>query len=145
ITLLARAKALWGEALHPLGPRAETVRAAAVLSLLRWAPAVLHGGDNNAWRALLDSIAGGIPREQPPPTGDPRWTSLAPEAFRAPEKATEPIRGETGNSTGRVEAVSPLQADPSSTPDASRRGIPDALAPPAPNAPALPNFEVPMQ
>ncbi len=67
--LLARAAAFWAPVLAPLPPRAEAVRTACVLALLRWSPGVLRGTDGPVWPALLARIAGQpiVPRAVPPP------------------------------------------------------------------------------
>jgi hypothetical protein len=56
--LFARAQTMWSDALRPLRSPSEPLRAAAVLSLLRWSPGVLNSGDRVAWQALLASILG---------------------------------------------------------------------------------------
>jgi hypothetical protein len=67
-TLLARAAALWAPILAPLPPSAEAVLTAAVLSLLRWSPAVLRETDSPTWRALLAAITGRhLPADKHPP------------------------------------------------------------------------------
>jgi hypothetical protein len=57
--LLSRAASFWTPALAWMPPRAEAVRAAAVLALLRWSPGVLRATeDGPVWPALLAHIAG---------------------------------------------------------------------------------------
>jgi hypothetical protein len=68
--LLSRAAAFWAPALARLPPRAEAVRTAAVLSLLRWSPGLLRTTDDGpVWPALLAHIAGrpAEPARLPPP------------------------------------------------------------------------------
>jgi hypothetical protein len=59
--LLHRAEAMWTAAVASLPPRAEAVRAAAMLALLRWAPSVLRAPDHPAWPALLARLTGQAP------------------------------------------------------------------------------------
>ena len=58
--LVARARAMWAEALAPVSPRSEAVRAAAVLALLRWSPRVLRSGDRQVWQALLAHLTSAV-------------------------------------------------------------------------------------
>jgi len=67
-TLLARAGAMWRQALAPLPARSEAVRAAAVLALLRWVPSVLRSAGHQAWPALLAHVTGQT--ELTPPAED---------------------------------------------------------------------------
>jgi hypothetical protein len=57
--LLTRAASFWTPALARMPPRAEAIRTAAVLSLLRWSPGSLRTTDDGpVWPALLAHIAG---------------------------------------------------------------------------------------
>jgi hypothetical protein len=66
--LLARAEATWLAALSALPPRAETVRAAVMLALLRWAPSALSMPDHPAWPALLARLTRQAPTVAAEPT-----------------------------------------------------------------------------
>lgn len=57
--LLARARAMWAEALPTGTPRPASVMAAAMLSLLRWSPGVLRSAGSPIWPALVTHLAKG--------------------------------------------------------------------------------------
>jgi hypothetical protein len=140
-TLLARTKALWGEALRPPPPNAEAIRAAAVLSLLRWSPGAFRTGENRIWHDLLVSLTdrrrtesvahpphqAGSPRPSETPVeatargpaasrhSEPQPTETPAEAAALPE----PVRGEPVADTGRPNAILRTRARPDSGPDAS--------------------------
>lgn len=117
-TLLARAKVLWSDALHSLPPRAEAVRAAAVISLLRWSPRVLHVGDRRIWRDLLACLTDRrrtVSVAQPPhPIDPPRPAETGDEAATI----SQPVRGEAA-ATMHQDAGLAVRAELSSAPDAS--------------------------
>jgi hypothetical protein len=57
-TLLARATAMWGDAVRPLPPRSTAVMAAAFLSLLRWSPGTLRSPRGPLWPSLVARLRG---------------------------------------------------------------------------------------
>jgi hypothetical protein len=65
--LAARAASFWRPVLAGLPARAEAVRTAAVLSLLRWSPNVLRNPGDSVWPALLGAIHPPRAAPNPPP------------------------------------------------------------------------------
>jgi hypothetical protein len=65
--LAIRAAAFWQPVLAGLPARAEAVRTAAILSLLRWSPNLLRAPNRQVWPALLHAIHPTAARNPPPP------------------------------------------------------------------------------
>src|SRR5262245_44472984 len=65
--LLARATAMWGDALRALPSRSTAVVAAAFLSLLRWSPSALRSPSGPIWPALVARLARQAPVASAPP------------------------------------------------------------------------------
>jgi hypothetical protein len=81
-TLLARATAMWGDALRPLSPRSTAVMAAAFLSLLRWSPGTLRSSRGPVWPSLVARLGG-----EASVTQAPREVTQAPSAQAAADAA----------------------------------------------------------
>jgi hypothetical protein len=78
--LLARATAMWGDALRPLPPRSAAVMAAAFLSLLRWSPGALRSPRGPVWPTLVARLAGAASVAQAPSEA----AQAPPEVAQAP-------------------------------------------------------------
>jgi hypothetical protein len=66
-TLLARATAVWGDAVRTLPPRSTAVMAAAFLSLLRWSPGTLRSPRGPLWPSLVARLSCEASVTQAPP------------------------------------------------------------------------------
>jgi hypothetical protein len=94
--MVVRAATFWRPVLAGLPPRAEAVRAAAVLSLLRWSPNLLRQPGNRVWPGLLADI-------HPLAVHDPpRPNEAVPPAAAARPVAT---RGSVGGEQPPANAV----------------------------------------
>jgi hypothetical protein len=102
--LLARATAMWGDALRPLPPRSAAVMAAAFVSLLRWSPGTLRSPRGPVWPTLVARLAGEASVTQAPPevTQAPSAQaaadaarSVAPPATKAAHSGDDPAATET--------------------------------------------------
>jgi len=111
--LAIRAATFWQPVLAGLPARAEAVRTAAVLSLLRWSPSLLRNPGNQVWRALLNAIHPSAARNPPPPDAAVQETDGGGGAAVA---ATGRVAGEarllhrvpparTGDAAARAEAA----------------------------------------
>jgi hypothetical protein len=97
---VARAAEFWAPILRGLAPRAEAVRAAALLSMLRWAPSALGVGNKYFAPQLLDRLTAIEVLPQParrskpedtPPAALPPKTTSAPDGPSSPERAAPEI------------------------------------------------------
>jgi hypothetical protein len=91
---VARAAEFWAPVLRGLAPRAEAVRAAALLSMLRWAPSALGVGNQHIASQLLDRLTAIEVLPQPPRRSKPEDTppaALAPKTTSAPAPAGPPV------------------------------------------------------
>jgi hypothetical protein len=119
--LLARAAAFWAPLLAPLRPRAEAVRTAAVMALLRWSPSSLRSPNGPTWSALLARIAPDAaispPRTDATPkdAASPSHTPAAPQTT-APDAAT-----------AAATAAADPPADPLPWADPARSPLPHGL------------------
>jgi len=129
--LVARAASFWQPVLAGLPARAEAVRTASVLALLRWSPNLLRQPGNRIWPALLAAIHKQAPRDQPPPA----------EAVPPTDAATgQPMA--TSGGGGRPEANAPESDQPRAN-GAPATGSATPSAPEAaPDQPAAPHGEV---
>ena len=132
--LLAHAAAFWTPVLRLLPRRHEAVRAAAVLSLLRWAPMLLQATNHPVWPALLARLGDAArldrtpmpPPEQVPiadePSQDAAVSDQLPIALDAPEtSALLPIMSPPVNAAEadfRADASAPIE--PGAAPAQSR-------------------------
>jgi hypothetical protein len=117
-TLLSRATTFWAPALARMPPRAEAVRTAAVLALLRWSPGVLRATNGPTWPALLAHIAGHSDeagRLAAPAERDPAVSAEADVAALAdPPPASVPSPGADGGQPSR--SAWPAAAAPDTMP-----------------------------
>ncbi len=120
--LLARTQAMWSDALRPLRQHSEPVRAAAVLSLLRWSPPVLRSGDRVAWQALLT----GISHE---PIGAVAQRENAIELRPSPDLTADASL--STKAADRARDATAARADPALHPDATAARADPALHPDA--------------
>jgi hypothetical protein len=89
--LVARAGEFWRPVLAGLPVRAEAVRTAAVLSLLRWSPNLLRQPSNRVWPGLLAGIHPPAAHDPPPPAAA---VSPTEAATRPPVAARDSVGGD---------------------------------------------------
>jgi hypothetical protein len=108
--LVARAAAFWQPVLARLPPRAEAVRTAAVLSVLRWSPNLLRQPGNRGWPELLAGIRP-LAAHHPPAAAVPGTDGGSGEEVAAADRAAD-AAGPPNRAPIEAAGDAMLQAEP---------------------------------